>query len=212
MAILSVRSIAIYLLLACPEINNHQVRAKGANEAGDTAEMYAVYSAILAHPPVSHGEPVLQYAIAETTMPVKDRTPTTACTEVPRINADSLAEVQSDFAQHNSFPMRLKRAFSLPKPYVLLSAQQAIEFERQQAAPIIQTDPPGPAPVSPAEGAIDLFQLSHVFFDRPHKFAMVYVSAWCGTTCSLWGWHVLEKTASGRWQEITQAKCSAFIS
>lgn len=196
------------------QAQNSQENSKHPREARDSTETYAVYSAILANPPLSHHDDNTMYAIRDTILASQDRieAPKTACAEIPEVSSESLAQIVSDFEQHKNAPVRLKRALSLSKPYVLLSPQQAGEFESWNQSPRIQTDPPSLRAVNPYSGAHDLIQLSGVFFDRFKRVAMVYMSARCGTLCGLWGWHILEKRSSGRWQEITTARCSATIS
>jgi len=197
-------------LLACLLVA--QENATHPSELRDSAETYAVYSAILADPPLSHRNVNTKYAVADTILLSKDRigAPASAWAQTPRVSRESLAQIASDFEQHKNSPMPLKRAFSLSKPYVLLSRQQINEFEWWRSGHI-QTDPPS-LDVDPYSGAIDLIRLSGVFFDQSNRVAMVYVSASCGTLCGLWGWHILEKASSGRWQEIRTARCSATIS
>jgi hypothetical protein len=203
------------LLAVSPEakIQNSQKNGAPPSEVRDSAETYAVYSAILAHPPLSHQDTNTKYAIADSALFSRDKitTPNGACAEIPQVSSASLAEIVFDYEQHKDTPVRLKRAFSLVKPYVLLSPEQAGEFESRRAGHI-QTDPPSLPAVNPYSGAIDLIRLSAVFFDRSEKVAMVYISATCGTLCGLWGWHILEKVRPGAWQEIRTARCNATIS
>lgn len=191
-----------------------QETGNGSSPLRDAEDRYAVYSAILSHPPLSHPDQNAKSAIAETTIPVKDGTTTlqAVCTEIPHMRSESWAQLQRDFAQHNDRPVLLKRAFSLTKPYVLLSAQQVTEFEGRRTTLIVPTDPPGAVAASPNIEAADLFRFSRVFFDDPHQVAMVYVSVWCGMLCGLWGWHILEKTSTHHWREIPNANCRAAIS
>jgi hypothetical protein len=139
-------------------------------------------------------------------------TPNTACAGIPEVSSEILAQIFSDFEQHKNTPVRLKRALSLSKPYIFLSPQQAGEFESLNQFAKIQTDPPSIPTVNPYSGAHDLIWLSDVFLDQSKRVAMVYVSARCGGLCGLWGWHILEKSSSGRWREIPTARCSATIS
>jgi hypothetical protein len=214
---MSVRSAG--LLIACllavsPEAKTQSSQnATHPSEWKDSTETYAVYSAILAHPPLGHQDDNTKYAIADMVLLSKGEagTPKTACAEIPQVSAESLAQIVSDFEKHGNTPVLLKRAFSLSKPYLLLSPEQASEFESRRAGHV-QADFPSLPAVNPYSGAIDLIRLSAVFFDRSEKVAMVYISATCGTPCGLWGWHILEKGSRGGWQEIRTARCSATIS
>ena len=170
-------------------------------ESRDSAETYAVYSAILMIPPLSHLDQSKRYGIVETTLTAHDRigAPHRACSAIPQVSSESLAQIDSDFEQHKNTAVRLKRAFSLPKPYVLLTSKQAEEFEERQGSPKMETDPPS-LPPDPFPGIQDLVRVSDVYFDGAHRTAMVYVSAWCGLLCGLWGWHVLQKNSRGDWE------------
>lgn len=210
-------AIVACLLLVWPEMQGHSANTANRQDSSplrDAAERYAVYSALLTPPPLSHPDQNVIYAIVDTTIPVRDGTTAlkAVCGEIPSIRPASWPQLQRDFDQNNNRPVLLKRSFSLTKPYVLLSAQQATELEQRQMIPVIQTDPPSLAITSPVEGTVDLFRLSNVFFDGSHSIAMVYVSAWCGTLCDLRGWHILEKTPTQRWREILNANCLASIS
>jgi hypothetical protein len=203
------------LVMGCLLVASSVAQTQGsqnANDLSDSPETYAVYSAILAHPPLSHQDTNTRYAIAATALLSNDNigTPAGACLHIPQVSSANLAQVISDFEQRRNTPVHLKRAFSLSKPYVLLSPQQTSEFERWRGGHI-QTDPPSLPGVNPYSGAVDLIRLSAVFFDRSKSVAMVYMSATCGTLCGLRGWHVLEKGSSG-WQEIRAAQCTASIS
>jgi hypothetical protein len=201
------------LLFASPLAPTQDSQNAPPSELRDSAETYAVYSAILAHPPLSHEDTNTKYAIADTVLLSNDKigTPNGACVDIPQVNSAKLAQVISDFEQRRNTPVHLKRAFSLSKPYVLLSPEQIRELEWWRGGHI-QTDPPSLPAVNPYSGAVDLIRLSAVFFDRSKSVAMVYISATCGTLCGLQGWHVLEKGTSGRWQEIRTARCTASIS
>ncbi len=213
------------LLLACftlawPEAGALRLRAQTPTTSGrnqgelvESPESYAVYSAILANPPLSHRDKNTKYAIAENILSKDElQTPKTACSGIPEVSTEALAQIFSDFENHKYPPAHLKRSLSLSKPYILLSAQQAEEFERWRVAPQIQTDPPSLPTVDPFAGADDLFRLSDVFFDHSKNVVMVYVSAWCGSLCGLSGWHVLHKISSNHWQELSKARCGETIS
>jgi hypothetical protein len=215
MGLRSARSVMACLPVASPLAQTQGLQnVPNSSELRNSAETYAVYSAILAHPPLSHQDTNTTYAIADTALLSNDKigTPADACVGIPQVSSANLAQVVSDFEQRRNTPLHLKRSFSLSKPYFLLSPQQTSEFEWWRGGGHIQTDPPSLPEVNPYSGAVDLIRLSGVFFDRPKSVAMVYISATCGTLCGLWGWHVLEKGSPGRWQEIRTARCTATIS
>ena len=161
-----------------------------AAEPKSLTETYEIYSALLSDPSVSHSDRNSKYVIADRTLVSKQMadTPDTPCLRTPQLSPENLAQIMSDFRRHKDVRVPLQRIFSLSKPYVLLSPQQIVEFEKR----------PSPPPAAdPDSGAQDLIRLSNVFFNQSRTVAMVYVSARCGGLCGEWGWRVLQKTSSG---------------
>jgi hypothetical protein len=124
MGLRSARSVMACLPVASPLAQTQGLQnVPNSSELRNSAETYAVYSAILAHPPLSHQDTNTTYAIADTTLLSNDKigTPADACVGIPQVSSANLAQVISDFEQRRNTPLHLKRSFSLSKPYFLLS-------------------------------------------------------------------------------------------
>jgi hypothetical protein len=173
-------------------------------QQGTDADVYAIYSLMLANPPTSHGpDNNKRYLIATTTVPGYPPVP---CVSPPKEREADFREVLADYELRKSSPRELKLALSIPKPSVLLSATEVGEFIKEHTPtrngmPIL--DPR-------FEGASDLFGLSDVYFNSRRTLALTGISTWCGSACGLYQWKVFEKLDTGKWEERRWVYCSGM--
>jgi hypothetical protein len=167
-------------------------------------DMYDIYSLLLDHPKTSHGpgnDP--RILIAGTTVP---GVPSDPCISPPKERGAEFEEVLADFRAHGATQRKLRPAFSLAKPYFLLSPEEVAAFEKDHMAP----RPPGVARNPQFEGVADLFRLSEVYFNHRRTLALTAVATWCGGLCGLMRWVALEKQKDGSWQELPWIGCSTI--
>ena len=85
-------------------------------------DVYAIYSLMLTNPQTSHGpDNNPRYLIAPATVP---GTPEVPCVVPPKERAAEFRKVREDFERRKFTQQQLKPAFSIQKPYVLLSADK----------------------------------------------------------------------------------------
>jgi len=165
----------------------------GSSPETNSSETYAVYSAILSPPPLSHEDRSAKYAITDTTA-TAEFFGDGLC--IPQnYKPESFAQIKSEYEKRKNIPVPLKRAFTLRKPYIFLTFQQTLQFHYHAY-----------------KGVDDVLTLSDVYFDRSKTLAIVYVWAFCGPICALGGWHILEKAPNGHWHEIFQGTCGSAMS
>lgn len=169
--------------------------------------VYDVYAGLLADPPLSHANGNLEYAIVDTTASVSDMVhPDPNCRDFAREHPASFSQMQGDYERRKNRRVRLERKFSLAKPYVLISEQRADSFPGWGVKLTTADD------IKTFSGVQDVIRLSDVFFDRDKKFAMVYMSAKCEhVLCGMFGWQILERLPSGRWQLDSTARCGSAV-
>ena len=168
------------------------------------ADTYAVYSAVLAHPSLSHPDDNKKYVIEELSgaMSGARETDPGSCVVVPEDYRAAFTEVLADRSEHHEELFRLERAFTIPKPYDLITEAQARQFVASRNGRVRIGDE-----VELFPGAVDLITLGNVYFDRKRTVASVYTSAYCGSLCGLWTWRVFVKNAKGGWDEPHWSAC-----
>jgi len=180
------------VFFACAAASAFQPGDAPSADAARRADVYAIYSLLLANPQTSHGPDDNQiYFIADTTVPGTPREP---CVRAPAEAAARFAEVMADYERRKDTPSTLERAFQISKPYRLLKGDGVEEFVATQR------DPRAPK-------VTDLFRLTDVYFDRNRTLALTAISTWCGSLCAMYQWKVLERTAEGQWQEMPWVGC-----
>jgi len=190
--------------LPCLLFSQEPKKAASPVPADRRADTYAVYSAIMAHPSLSHPDNNEKYAIAELSGALSETDPG-SCIVVPESHRAAFAELKADRSGHHEDHYRLERAFNSPKPYELLTEDQAKQFLAARSGRIQITVEAEPFP-----GAIDLITLGNVYFDRKRTMAAVYTSAYCGSLCGLWMWHVFVKNGKGGWDEQRWTRCQSI--
>jgi hypothetical protein len=163
-------------------------------------EVYAIYSLMLTNPQTSHGPYTSErFLIASATGPGLPKDP---CVRPPKERDGDFQEVLADFESRKATPRQLKQAFSLGKPYLLLSPEEVQDF--------IAARRPTPGRKATDErfrGISDLITLSDVYFNRSGTLALTAISTFCGGLCGRSQWKVFEKVDSGRWEELPWATC-----
>ena len=173
-------------------------------ESESEKDVYAIYSLMLTNPQTSHGpDHNPWYLIAPATVP---GTPQVPCVTPPEERAPEFREVLVDFEHRKATQQQLKPAFSIPKPYFLLSADEVKAFIEDRASGKTQ---PGNTDER-FRGVADLFTLTGVYFNPRRTLALTAISSWCGSLCALYQWKVLEKTDTGLWQERNWGACATI--
>ncbi|MBZ5583525.1 MAG: hypothetical protein LAQ30_15220 [Acidobacteriia bacterium] len=168
--------------------------------AGRRADVYAVYSAVLARPSLPHADSSAKYLVVDVTGMAGEGRPD-RCFVPPLERRAALAEIMSDYLALRGQSFRLEHGFSASKPYELLTPLEGGSFMDPRR------NPPGPALERRFAGAMDLITLGNVYFNRDRTVAVVKTFDWCGTLCAQATWHALEKVA-GRWELRDWIHCS----
>ena len=97
-----------------------------STDSGREKDVYAIYSLMLTHLQTSHGpDHNERYLIAPATVPGNPKQP---CVRPPKEREADFQEVLADYERGRAAAQQLKRAFSIQKPYVLLSSDEVREF------------------------------------------------------------------------------------
>ena len=165
------------------------------------ADAYAIYSAVLARPSLSHPDKNEKYLIEEFSgFTREEQNAPQKCIGVPEPYRTSFAELLADRAAHSGARFRLERAFSISKPYDIVAEEQAAEFRKLRNTAGRSTDD-----VELFRGATDLITLGNVYFDRKRTLAAVYTWSYCGNLCAYGTWRVFVNR--GGFQEQNWIKC-----
>jgi hypothetical protein len=105
-----------------------------------------------------------------------------------------------DFNARSSTSVRLESALSIAKPYVYWSADEVSAFVTMRTS---RTALPNPDPKF--QGAMEVFYLSDVYFDKSRTLALTGVATWCGMRCGSGQWKIYEKASDGGWKEVRPA-------
>jgi hypothetical protein len=174
-----------------------------ASDSQREKDVYAIYSLMLTRPQTSHGpDDNERYLIAAMTAPPRPREP---CVRPPEEREAEFKEMQTEYERRKAVPRELKPAFSISKPYALLSRDEAQTF--------IQSRMPEPGHGAQPEefkGVTDLFTLSDVYFNRRGTLALTGISTFCGGLCGLFQWKAFEKLDTGEWEERRWTTCTAM--
>jgi hypothetical protein len=171
--------------------------------ADQSAEIYAIYSAVIDQLKLSHKNTATKYLIENSTGFAPDPSPA-GCVTPPAAYRRSYDEVLAVFATHKSDSFRLERKFTISKPYEILDPAEAKHFV-QMTWNLSPLDRPRDE-VDKFRGATDILRLGNIYFNRDKTFAMVRTGAWCGGLCGLWVWRILEKKEDG-WHELEWGGC-----
>ncbi len=108
----------------------------------------------------------------------------------------------ADRLQNSREHFRLEPAFKSPKPFDLITEDQARQFRALRFSPGHST-----SEVELFRGAVDLIKLGNVYFDKKRTLAAVYTEAFCGGLCGFWTWRVFVRNGKGDWEEQHWVTC-----
>jgi len=200
---LRLASLLLVIFTTAPAFQQEVNRADPEREK----DVYAIYSLLLTNPRTSHGaDDNKRYLIAAMTAPGVPHWP---CVRPPKEReADRGAdfrEALEDFTLREGMQRQLSPRLMLPKPYVLLSADEVRAFQEARSL----KKPPGSADGRFGD-VTDLFTLSDVYFNRRRTLALTAISSWCGNLCALYQWKVFERSAGGAWRDTQWNACLAM--
>lgn len=190
------------------------VAAQQPTETTREQDVYAVYSSLMTNPPTSfRSDPNELYAIASETKTIRRARPAAASgvlTLVPAMCIEPTpgyetrwVEVMAEVDAATDTPVALKRELNVTKPYMLLSQEDTAKF----LASILSRGSRAPfAPDPKLQGAVSLFVLSNVYFDKARTLALVQLSSTCGMLCGYGTSKIFEKQADGVWREVRPAR------
>jgi hypothetical protein len=187
--------------MALPAFGQEPGKVVAPVPADRRVDTYAVYSAVLAHPRLSHPDDNEKYLIVELSGVAREDEPL-SCLDVPEGYRTSFAELLKDRSEHSQERFRLERAFNVSKPYDLVTADRANQFGALRDSPGHTTNE-----VELFRGAEDLITLGNVYFDRKRTLAAVYTFAFCGGLCGFGTWRVFVKNGKGEWDEQHWTMC-----
>ena len=188
-----------FLLLVCSTAAGFQGQA-GSPDSEREKDVYAIYSLMLTNPRTSHGpDNNERYLIAAATAAGRPQEP---CVLPPKGREADFREVLADYERRKAKPRELKPAFSIRKPYLLLSAGEVGTFMKER-----WPTPESKAPDERFRGVTDVFTLSDVYFNPRQTLALTAISSWCGSLCALYQWKVFEKLDTGKWEERAWVGC-----
>jgi hypothetical protein len=184
-------------------IGQETTKPVSAIPADRRADSYAIYSRVLARPNLSHASESEKYLIEEFSgsSAIERMSDPLRCIAAPGPFRAAFNELLADRAAHADERYRLERAFTIAKPYDLVTEDQAAQFRNLRNTPGHST-----GDVDLFRGATDLFTLGNVYFDRNRTLAAVYMWAWCGSLCGSGTWRVFTN-AGGGWQEQKWVNC-----
>ena len=194
---------AVLLLVWLPLLAFGQEPKKAASTvpADRRVDTYAVYSIVLAHPSLSHPDNNEKYLVDELSGFAMENEPQ-SCITVPEAYRANFVELLANRSEHHLERFRLERAFKIPKPYDLVTADQAKQFGALRNSPGHSTNE-----VELFRGAADLMTLGNVYFDKKRTLAAVYTWAHCGSLCGYGTWRVFVRNDKGDWDEQHWIMC-----
>ena len=153
-----------YLLLMICTIARGFQQGTNSGDSEREKDVYTIYSLMLANPQRSHGpDENPRYLIAAATGPGYPQEP---CVRPPKEREADFREVLVDYERRKSNPRELKPSLVVPKPYVLLAANQVSEFVKERSLPSITKTVPNAL----FQGVTDVFTLSEVYFNQRERW------------------------------------------
>jgi hypothetical protein len=187
--------IGLLMLVIGPLVAQTKMLPKDRSE-----DTYAVYSAVLAHPKLSHSNENRKYLIEDTTA-VDDASPG-KCLRVPEKYSAKVEENLAEYEQYKAERFQLERKLEVDRPYDLITQVEAKQVREFRMMPHLN----GEQEPEKFRGAQDVITLGNVYFDKSRTVAIVRTGAWCGGLCGLWTWRALIKE-NGSWVEQPWAGC-----
>jgi len=159
------------------------------------ADVYAIYSAVLSPPHLSHVDNNEKYLVMELSSTSMEQDPFN-CIQVPPEYRAAFSELLADRAERGHQRHRLELAFKIAKPYDLITDEQIKQRQRSPRTPDRAGEEGGVF-----RGAVDLINLGNVYFNKAHTLGAVYSWALCGSLCGYGSWRVFVKSTKGEWEE-----------
>jgi hypothetical protein len=161
--------------------------------------VYEIYSLMLTNLDTSHGPYTSDRYLIR--METGAAFPEVPCVRPPKERQADFGEVLAAYRARKATPRQLQWAFSIVKPYILLSPDEVKDFMSERLRP-------GGEPKDERfRGVSDLITLSDVYFNQKGTLALTAISTWCGGLCASFQWKVFEKMASGQWEERQWVTC-----
>jgi hypothetical protein len=190
------------LLLALTLAAQEKPAAPTAIPPARRTDSYAVYSALMTKPPLSHADNGKTYLIRDQTSPITVQTKEIeACVSVPLAYRAKFQEALADYGTTGSKSYRLERALTIEKPYILADQDEITRFSKSRMQPSVSDD------TGRFSGVTDIITFGNVHFSNDRRLALVHMSSWCGSLCALSGWHVLVKQDDGNWKRMDWQSC-----
>ena len=164
-------------------------------------DTYAIYSAVLAHPRLSHPDSNEKYLVLDASG-ISMENDSKLCIAVPDAYRAAFTELVADRSLNSSEHFRLEPAFKIPKPFSLITEDQARQFRSQRFGP-----GPSTSEVELFRGAVDLIKLGNVYFDKKRTLAAVYTEAFSGSLSGFWTWRVFIRNGKRDWEEQHWVTC-----
>jgi hypothetical protein len=187
------------LLMTCAFAQGFQQDTPSADSEREK-DVYAIYSLMLTNPSTSHGPYTSdRLLIARTTGPGVPQEP---CVRPTKEREADFREILADYGSRKATPRQLKQAFSISKPYLLLSPDEVKDFISARFSM------PNPGATDERfRGVSDVITLSDVYFNQRGTLALTAISTWCGGLCASYQWKVFEKVDGGKWEERDWITC-----
>ncbi len=166
-------------------------------------DSYAVYSAVLANPKLSHTNENRKYLIEDTT--VVDNAGPGKCLRVPENYTAKVEEILAEYEQYKAERFQFERNFEIDRPYDLITQEEAKQVREFRMKPHLG----GEQEPEKFRGAQDVITLGNVYFDKSRTVAIVRTGAWCGGLCGLWTWRALVKDG-GAWADKPWVACMSI--
>ena len=174
-------------------------------------DTYAVYSVLMSRPPTSWGnDPNEMYAIAAETRVIRRGTfDLVSCIQLSAEYDARWKEILSEIDSGSDSPTTLQRSLKIGKPYTFLAGDELKRFEDSVRSRGIQAPVAGDTPL---KGAVDIFFLSNVYFDKTRTLALVQLTSVCGMLCGEVDSKVYEKGTNGAWLEVRPLRfCAVYF-
>jgi hypothetical protein len=182
-------------------LGQEPTKSPTAVPADRRADTYAIYSAALAHPNLSHPDNNQKYLVRELSG-YSWEGELRLCITVPDAYRAAFAELLADRLQLYREHYRLEPAFKMPKPFDLVTEDQAKRF-----GAMLFTSDHSTSEMELFRGAMDLITLGNVYFDKKRTLAAFYTWAYCGSLCASGTWHAFVRNGKGDWEEQHWTTC-----
>lgn len=167
-----------------------------------TKDTYNIYSQILEKIAADRNLPDRRLLIASET---STSSLPELCVRPPKDKQEEYQQVLVDYQRRKAVPRKIETAFSIRRPYRLLTSVDVAAFMKTQSEAVING-----VPDERFEGATHVFTLADVYFNRQGNLALTGLASWCGTLCGTYSWRVFEKQGKDKWVERDWVYCSTI--